>query len=316
MRDVHEVDDVSARDAIQDVSGGARRDEEQGGAPEPGAIPPEQQSAEQARHRDRAQHAQQRHARAFRHGAEKIEGDVGVLGIPQVQNAVNQVMGVLAFQLALRDLLRGVITADEKRQPEDQQKALGDWSHGGRTVSASGPFPRDLHRHRPSGYLGIEMPAYAFANGPMTCPACGATLDDKLWFQWGFCIDRAQRPEAQYAVGDEIRWRACADGRVPAWTYFHRGDEYLGGNLGSREERHVIVRDQAQLQHYGPCSACGTSLDGGAVEIRDNRIVRAWILRSGELPVTGSVSVLRVRPDGATETLVDDDHRMDLVYDC
>lgn len=158
------------------------------------------------------------------------------------------------------------------------------------------------------------MPGYAFANGPLLCPACGTTLDDQVWFQWGFCVDRAQRDEAQYAVGDQIRWHACADGRVPAWTYFHRGDECLGGNLGAREEPHVIVRDWANTQHREPCPACQAPLDGSAVEIRDNTLIRAWILRAGEVPVRGDV--LRIRPDGTAETLVLDDRPMDLVRAC
>jgi hypothetical protein len=141
MRDVHEVDDVSARDPIQDVSRGACRDQKQRAAPESDATPPEQEDAKKAEHRDRPRDGQKPHARAFRHGPEKIERDVGVLGVAQIQNAVNQVMGVLTFQLALRDLLRGVIAADQKRQPEDQQKALGERPHATTTVSALGPFP-------------------------------------------------------------------------------------------------------------------------------------------------------------------------------
>jgi len=158
------------------------------------------------------------------------------------------------------------------------------------------------------------MPGYAFANGPLTCPVCATTLDDQVWFQWGFCVDRAQVPEAQYVVGDQIRWRACPDGRVPPWTFFYRGDQYLGGNLGVREEPHVIVRDWANTQHYEPCPVCRTPLDGSAVEILDNQIVRAWILRRGELPVAGDI--VRIRSDGTMETLGDAGHPMDTVYDC
>jgi hypothetical protein len=158
------------------------------------------------------------------------------------------------------------------------------------------------------------MPGFGFANGALTCPACGTTIDDQAWFQWGFCRDRAQRPEAQYVVGDQIRWHACADGRVLPWTYFFRDGQEQGGNHGVREEPHVIVRNWANTHHSEPCPVCRTPLDGSAVEIRDNAIVRAWLLRPGELPVAGEV--LRIRPDGTMETLSEHDHRMDIVYDC
>jgi hypothetical protein len=158
------------------------------------------------------------------------------------------------------------------------------------------------------------MPGFGFANERLNCPACGTTIDDQVWFQWGFCIGVAQRDESQYVVGDEIRWHVCTDGRVPSWTYFHRGDREIGGNHGAREEPHVIVRNWANTPHYDPCPSCGTPLDGSAVEILDNKIVRAWLLRPGELPVEGRV--LRIRPDGTMETLVEDDYRMDVVYDC
>jgi hypothetical protein len=90
MRDVNEVDDVSAYDTIQVVSNGARRDEEQGAAPESWAAPPEQENGEQADHRGPARDDQERHPDALRNGPEKVEGDVRVLDVPEVEDAVDQ----------------------------------------------------------------------------------------------------------------------------------------------------------------------------------------------------------------------------------
>jgi hypothetical protein len=160
------------------------------------------------------------------------------------------------------------------------------------------------------------MPAYAFLTTPLCCPSCGVQLDDQVWFQWGFAIDRAQRPGSIYSVGDAIRWHRCSDGRIPAWTYFYQGDSdhYLGGNLGTPDEPNVVVRDWANTQHQGPCPSCGTPLGSTAVEIRDGRIVCGWITRAGELPP--EENVFRRGPEGKLEPLGADDHPMDVVYDC
>ena len=158
------------------------------------------------------------------------------------------------------------------------------------------------------------MPAYAFLNTPLHCPGCGLCLDDQVWFQWGFCVDRAQRPESTYAIGDAIRWHACAEGRRPGWTYFYRGDRPLGGNMGTPEETEVVVRDWANTQHEGPCPSCGIVLGSTAVEVRSGRILRGWITRTGDLPEGGDV--FRRLVDGALEILSAGDHPMDVVHDC
>jgi hypothetical protein len=155
------------------------------------------------------------------------------------------------------------------------------------------------------------MPAHAFLHAAVACPACGTQLDDQVWFQWGFCISRAQLPETTYTLGDAIRWRECKDGTVPSWTYLYAGDVCTGGNMGTPDERHVIVRDWANT-HEGPCLHCGVALGSTVVEIRDGRIVRAWITRKGELP---EGEVHRVLPDGQLSTLVLGDHPMDLRRD-
>jgi hypothetical protein len=140
VRDVNEVDDVSTHDAIQIVSNGTCRDEQQRGARESGATPPEQENTEQTDHRDRARDRQQRDPHAFGDGPKDVERDVGVLGVSEVQDAIDQVTWTFAFQLALRDVLRGVVTSDEKQERDDQEKTLGDKSHRGHK-----PRPRSAH---------------------------------------------------------------------------------------------------------------------------------------------------------------------------
>ena len=157
------------------------------------------------------------------------------------------------------------------------------------------------------------MPAYAFLHAPVTCPACRTRLDDQVWFQWGFCISRAQLPETTYVLGDAIRWHKCNDGTVPSWTYLYAGDVALGANVGTPDEPNVIVRDWANTQHEGPCPKCGVALGSTAIEIRDGRIARAWITRQGELP---EGDVFRVLADGQLTTLVRGDVPMALRRDC
>jgi hypothetical protein len=124
VRDVNEVDDVSAEEAIQIVSYRARCNEEQGGAPQSAATPPEQENTEKAHHRDCPRDAQERHPHALRHGPKKVESDVGVLGIPEVQEAANQLPRAVAFELALRDALCNVVTSDKKDEPDEKGEAL------------------------------------------------------------------------------------------------------------------------------------------------------------------------------------------------
>ncbi len=125
------------------------------------------------------------------------------------------------------------------------------------------------------------MPSYAFLRTPIHCPGCRVEVVGELWFQWGFCRGRAPWPESTYALGDAIRWASCPDGSTPAWTYF-TGSDQGGGNLGTPELRDLIARDAGQAWLHGPCSKCGTDLDGGVLEIRHGRIVRAWLAVPGE----------------------------------
>jgi hypothetical protein len=154
MRDVNEVDDVSSEDAIQIVSYRAGRNEEQGGAPESAATPPEQEKTEKAHHRDCARDAQERQPHALRYGPKKVEGDVRVLRILEVQDAVNQPPRAVAFELALRYPLRNVVTSDKKDETDEKgealqsealakavDKALYDGWHGGYNRVHPPPIP-------------------------------------------------------------------------------------------------------------------------------------------------------------------------------
>ncbi|MFO0743224.1 MAG: hypothetical protein U0270_45550 [Labilithrix sp.] len=136
------------------------------------------------------------------------------------------------------------------------------------------------------------MPHYAFLRGSVPCPACGVEASDELWLQWGFCAGRVARPASTYELGEAIRWGVGPDGSVSPWTYFRRG----GGNLGTPDLRDLVVRDSGQQWLHERCTSCGAELGGGAVEIRDGRIVRAWIATRGEF--TSDRDYWRVSEEG------------------
>jgi hypothetical protein len=124
----------------------------------------------------------------------------------------------------------------------------------------------------------------------MPCPFCGAIAADMVWFTWGFCEFYDPRPGETYRVGDRLKWKALEDGTVPAWTWFlsRRTGYGLGGNVGDPSVRHLVARDDVQFVDEGEpyerrCPQCGRHLPGAAVEIRQDVIVRAWLLTPGEL---------------------------------
>jgi len=150
------------------------------------------------------------------------------------------------------------------------------------------------------------MASYAFLRTPVTCPACGGEVVDELWFQWGYCGGRAPRPESTYELGNSIRWASCPDGSTPAWTYFTNDGE--GGNLGTPEIRDLVARDSGQVWLRDPCPHCGADLDGGALEIRDGRIERAWLALPGEFD--GASEYWERSGEGLRPLPFDDDHPM------
>jgi hypothetical protein len=102
-------------------------------------------------------------------------------------------------------------------------------------------------------------------------------------FQWGYCPTRFPESEHIYDIGEEIYWRACPDGSVPAWVYFKDGPRESPGNIGEPTVRDVIVRDASEGYSFvTSCTGCGQPFAGAAVEIRDGRIERAWLCKPGQ----------------------------------
>src|SRR4051812_47230518 len=109
------------------------------------------------------------------------------------------------------------------------------------------------------------MPALAFLEAPLRCPSCGDVVTDETWFAWGFCRGASRSAESTYTPGQPVRWRTCADGATPAWTYFSGPSGSEGANVGSPDVRDLTVRDTDQVWLYDPCPSCGAPLDGAVV---------------------------------------------------
>lgn len=149
------------------------------------------------------------------------------------------------------------------------------------------------------------MPDYARLETDVRCPRCDAPIHDEIWFQWGYCPGYGSRPEGMYRLGDAIRWRARADGTVPAWTSFEAG----GSNIGDPAVRDLVVRDRAQEWLSQPCPSCQASLAGPAIEIRDGVILRAWLSQPGEFSTDADIYLLE--EDGKRRPMPEwDDHPM------
>jgi hypothetical protein len=120
------------------------------------------------------------------------------------------------------------------------------------------------------------VPLLAYLTAQIRCPNCTRKVLEYVTFQWGYCRGYRAVPEASYCVGDEVRWRACSDGSVPAWSFFGAGD----GHVGDPAFKDLTVRDYwlEDTTH-----SCGQDLGGAAVEVRNGVITRAWAYRPGDL---------------------------------
>lgn len=155
------------------------------------------------------------------------------------------------------------------------------------------------------------MPLYAYLRTDLECPVCGTILTDMVWFQWGYCPGYAPREEYIYHLGDAIYWRPCADTTIHPWISFEEG----GGNVGDPVFKNLIVRDSAQYFLNAPCRHCHTQLGGAAIEVRDGKIVTAWICKPGELASEGEIYA--VEETGELKPMPEwDDHPLPLIHDC
>jgi hypothetical protein len=83
-------------------------------------------------------------------------------------------------------------------------------------------------------------------------------------------------------VGESIYWRPSKDGIVRAWVGFS-DDHSL--NAGDPAIHHLIITETGADIVYFPstCSTCKQTNGGGALEIVENVIVKAWAFKADEL---------------------------------
>jgi hypothetical protein len=156
------------------------------------------------------------------------------------------------------------------------------------------------------------MSSYAHLSAELRCPLCHSFLTDLVWFKWGHCLGFGPKPGFVYHVGDSIRWRQCKDGSVPSWAYFGNSE----GNLGDPSIHDLLVRDTGPLFAIEPvCEHCKRPLGGAVVEVRNDKIKRAWIYLPGEF--SEDVTIYTIECDGGIKSRPEwEDKPMRLIDDC
>lgn len=131
--------------------------------------------------------------------------------------------------------------------------------------------------------------------------------------------DHELPPGASPRLADPALWQPRPDGSLPAndliiagekWIdpmnpdiheWLRRRDRNRGANLGDATYANLITREMQQFYWETPsqrrcCPMCGHVLEGAALEIRDNVIIRAWAYEPGELD--NAVGDYVIEPDG------------------
>jgi hypothetical protein len=142
------------------------------------------------------------------------------------------------------------------------------------------------------------MPHYAYLKTNLYCPQCAKRLTDMVWFQWGFCPGYAPQKKHIYQLGDAIVWKSCTPGKIPAWTFFHPD---AGANIGTPTIKDIVIRDTAQYFLLEACSRCGQRLGGATLEVKDGRIIRAWLARPDEFDDT--IEYYIIEADGSLKPM-------------
>jgi hypothetical protein len=88
--------------------------------------------------------------------------------------------------------------------------------------------------------------------------------------------------------------------------------------VGDPDIHDLIARDPGQFFLAEPCPSCGTSLGGGAVEVRNGVISRVWLARPAEFPEPlDQVSIYTNASDGSRVPRPDfNNHRFQPATDC
>jgi hypothetical protein len=156
------------------------------------------------------------------------------------------------------------------------------------------------------------MPSFAHLSTELLCPVCHSFLTDHVWFKWGHCMGYGPKQGLIYHIGDSIRWRQCRDGSIPPWVYFGTSE----GNFGDPSVHDVLVRDTSPLFATEPvCEHCKRPLGGAIVEVRNDKIKRAWIYLPGEF--SEDVTIYTIEHDGEIKPRPEwADMSMRLIDDC
>ena len=164
------------------------------------------------------------------------------------------------------------------------------------------------------------MPHYAYLHSEVPCPHCHTTITDTIMFQWGFSCGFGIRNEYVYHLHDQIYWKTCQDGTIPAWVYFENDGQKAGANLGDPSIHHLITRGTFQFELNDPterkrCPACDIPIEGVAIEIKHNIIMKVWIYTPEELDQ--SVDYYVVEGNGEIRPMPEwNDHIMIVRNDC
>lgn len=138
------------------------------------------------------------------------------------------------------------------------------------------------------------MPHYCYLKADLQCPRCKGKVTDEVSFQWGYSSGRYWPEDEYYRLNDQIRWRYCVEGGLFSWVSFHSALHTSEGmNLGDPHLRNLVVLDTESEFGWGECGSCRQSLSGAAIEIRDNRILRAWLHEPGEFDGEADIYLVR-----------------------
>jgi hypothetical protein len=120
------------------------------------------------------------------------------------------------------------------------------------------------------------MAEYAWVFEDLTCPECGETIADVVWFAWGGMLSQNMHAGPVYALGDRLLWFSDAQGVVHADV---RLPAASGINFGDPRLPHVDVYEVTGVPKR--CVGCGLELQGSRVSIRNGVVSGVDVVPKG-----------------------------------